>query len=118
MPIWPLKAVMRPRCWPSACSTSSSLSPCDERHRRERRQRLGQHHRTGTRTAAAMRRREGLVEVDVHGVDAEVARPHDAHDGVEVGAIAVEERAGLMHGRGDLDDLAARTGRRYWGWSA
>ncbi len=60
----------------------------------------------GTRTAAAMGRREGLVQVDVHGVDAEVARPHPADDGVEIGAVAVEVGARLVHGLGDLDDLA------------
>ena len=61
----------------------------------ERRERLRQHHRPGARPAAAVRRREGLVQVDVHGVDAEVARPHLADDGVEVGAVAVEIGAGL-----------------------
>ena len=41
----------------------------------------------------------------MHGVDAEIARPDDAHDGVEVGAIAVKERAGSVNGGGDLDHL-------------
>ena len=54
-----------------------------------------------------MRRREGLVQVDVHAVDAEIARPHAADDGVEVGAVAVEEGARLVHRRGDLDDLGS-----------
>jgi hypothetical protein len=35
-----------------------------------------------------MRRRERLVQVDVHRIDAEVARPHLADDGVEVRAVA------------------------------
>ena len=46
------------------------------------------------------------MQVDVHGVDAEIARPHLADDGVEVGAVAVEVGAGLVHGVGDLDDVA------------
>ena len=46
------------------------------------------------------------MQVDVHGVDAEIARPRLADDGVEVGAVAVEIRARLMQRRGDLDDLA------------
>ena len=47
----------------------------------ERGQRLAQHHRPGAWAAAAMRGREGLVQVDVHGVDAEIAWPHPADDG-------------------------------------
>src|SRR3712207_7949682 len=56
---------------------------------------LGQDHRPRTGAAAAMRRREGLVQVDVHGVDAEIARPHLADDGVEVRAVAIEIGADL-----------------------
>jgi hypothetical protein len=41
----------------------------------------------------------------MHGVDAEVPWPNDAHDGVEIRPIAVEERPGIMHGLGDLDHL-------------
>ena len=37
-------------------------------------------------------RREGLVEVDVHRVDAEVARPDAADDRVEIGAVAIDQR--------------------------
>ena len=68
-------------------------SPCllDERQRRERRQRLAKHHRPRAGPAAAVRGREGLVQVDVHRVDAEVARAHAADDGVEVGAVAIDE---------------------------
>ena len=46
------------------------------------------------------------MQVDVHGVDAEVARLHLADDGVEVGAVGVEERAGRVNGSGDRDDVA------------
>ncbi len=97
---------MRPRCRAFGVLDQFELAPlADEGHRREGRQRFGQHHRARTRTTAAMRGGEGLVQVDVHGVDAEIARPHDAHDGVEVGAIAVEVGAGLVHRLGDLDHL-------------
>ena len=44
-----------------------------------------------------MRRREGLVQVDVHRVDAEVARPDPADDGVEIGAVAIDQPARLVH---------------------
>ena len=45
------------------------------------------------------------MQVDVHGVDAEIARPRLAHDGVEVRAVAVEIRARIVDRLGDLDDL-------------
>ena len=45
------------------------------------------------------------MQVDVHGVDAEVARPHLADDGVEVRAVAVEIRPDLVQRLRDLDDL-------------
>ena len=74
----------------------------DEGQRRIGRQRLRQHHRAGARAAPAVRRREGLVQVDVHGVDAEVARPHPPDERVEVCTIAVEERAGAVNQLGDF----------------
>ena len=52
-----------------------------------------------------MRGREGLVQVEVQRVDAEIGRPHPPDDRVEIGAVAVKERAGRMHRGGDLDDL-------------
>ena len=45
------------------------------------------------------------MQVDVHAVDAEIARSHPAHDRVEVGAVAIEVGAGGMHGFRNLDDL-------------
>ena len=46
------------------------------------------------------------MQIDMHGVDAQIARPHPAGDGVEIGAVAIEIGAGRMHRVGDLDDLA------------
>ena len=46
----------------------------DERHRREWRQRGRQHHRAGTGPAAAMRCRKCFVQIDVHRIDAEIAK--------------------------------------------
>ena len=48
--------------------------------------------RAGAGAAGAVRAGEGLVDVVVHHVDAEVARPGDAEDGVHVGAVEVDER--------------------------
>ena len=76
------------------------------RQRRKRCERGRQRHRPGARTAAAVRRRERLVQVDVHGVDAEIARPHLADNGVEVHAVGIEQRAGRVHRLGDRDDVA------------
>ena len=69
----------------------------DERQRAEGRERFRQHDRARTRAAAAVRGREGLVEVDVHRVDAEVARANLADDRVEIGAVAIDEGA-RQHG--------------------
>src|SRR5690606_38505333 len=63
----------------------------------KRRQRFGKNHRPGARSAPTMRGGEGLVQVDVHGINAEVTRPRLADDCVEVGTVAVEECTRLMH---------------------
>jgi hypothetical protein len=44
-----------------------------------------------------MRGGEGFVQVHVDGVKAHVTGPADAHEGVQVGAVVVEHRAGGMH---------------------
>ena len=69
----------------------------DERQRREGAERLREHHWPRTRPAAAMRSREGLVQVDVHRIDAEIARTHAPDDRVEIGAVAIDEPARRMH---------------------
>ena len=96
-------------------SSKPRLAVHDQRQRREGRERRRQHHRARAGAAAAVRRRERLVQVDVHRVDAEIARPHAADDGVEVRAVAVEIGARLVHGVGDFDACRSRTGRRCWG---
>ena len=63
-------------------------------------------HRAGAGTAAAVRRGEGLVEVQVHHVHAEVAGPRFAHQCVHVGAVHVEQRAFGVENFGDPCDLA------------
>ncbi len=44
-----------------------------------------------------MGRGEGLVQVDMHAVDAEVAGPDPADDRVEIRAVGIDEAAGRMH---------------------
>ena len=45
------------------------------------------------------------MRVEVHDVEAHVAGAADAEDGVDVGAVVVEQAAGLVHEPGDLGDV-------------
>ena len=45
------------------------------------------------------------MQIQVHGVDAEIARPYPPDNGVEIGAVAVEIAAGFMHGVGNSADI-------------
>ena len=58
----------------------------------------------GAGTAAAVGLGEGLVQVEVHDVEAHVPGPADAHDRVEVGAVVVERGAHVVDDPGDLLD--------------
>ena len=62
-------------------------------------------YRAGARTAAAVRRRERLVQVQVHHVDAEVAGARDADQRVHVGAVHVDQRAFGVQDFGDARDV-------------
>ena len=113
---------MRPKLFsrtrPDAPQVEAVLAITDPRQRREGRQGFRQHHRPGARPAAAMGGGEGLVQVDVHGVDARSPGPHAADDGVEIGAVAVEIAAGGVDGVGDGFDVGLEQRRRCSGWSA
>ncbi len=74
------------------------------RHRQVRQQGRRHRDRAGAGSAAAVRRREGLVEVDVHGVGAHQAGQGAADEGVEVGAVHVDEAAAIVDQARDLDD--------------
>ena len=87
-----------------------------ERTGQERRELLGDADRARARAAAAVRRRERLVQVDVHGVEAHVARARLAEDRVEVRAVAVRVRADRVHRLGDLERSASRTARSVLGF--
>src|SRR6185437_10174234 len=69
--------------------------------RKARRQR----HRPTARPAAAMRRREGLVEIEMHAVYTEIARPHAPQERVHIGAVEIEISARRMNRGGDLGRL-------------
>ena len=63
------------------------------RRRQVRDQRLPHPDRARARTTPAVRRGERLVDVEVHHVEAGLARLEPAEDGVQVGAVHVGQRA-------------------------
>ncbi len=64
-------------------------------------------HTYGTRagTSAAMRRGEGLVQVDMHDVESHIAGTHLAEQRVEVGSVIVERPPHRSTSFGDLENL-------------
>ena len=77
----------------------------DQRRRQMRQQTLTHADRARARPAAAMRRGKGLVQIHVEHVEAHIARPYAAEDGVEIGAVVVKQTACAVHELGDLLDL-------------
>ena len=63
------------------------------RERRKWRKRFGKDHWSAARTAATVWGREGLVQVDMHRIDPEVAGPHPTDDRIEVRPVAIDEAA-------------------------
>ena len=52
--------------------------------------------------AAAVRNAEGLVQIQVAHVEADVARPHQTHHGIHVGAIHIDLTAVCVDQRADV----------------
>ena len=86
--------------------------PHDRGHRQERLELLADGDRPAARAAAAVRLRERLVQVDVDDVEAHVAGPRDPADGVQVRAVVVEERAGVVEDLRDLLDVLVEEAER------
>ena len=78
----------------------------DLRHRQVRGEFLPDCDRPGARPATAVGGAEGFVGVVVHDVHPEIAGPGDAEDGVHVGAVEIEQRAGFVDELGHFDDVA------------
>jgi hypothetical protein len=74
----------------------------DPRHGQERLDPLAHRHRPASRPSASVRLRERLVQVVVDDVEAHVAGARDPDHRVQVRAVVVEERAGVVE---DLRDL-------------
>ena len=68
--------------------------------------------------AAAVRGREGLVQIVVHHVEAEIARPRDAGERIQVGAVAVDEAAAVVHEPHHLSDVLLEQAERVRDWSS
>ncbi len=66
----------------------------------------------GAGTAGAVRAGERLVDVVVHHVDAEIAGPGDAENGVHVGAVEIDQAARRVHQLGDGRDLLVEQAER------
>ncbi len=75
------------------------------RDRQKRRQALGHADRAGAGAAAAVGRGKGLVQVEVQHVHAQGPHVDDAHHGVHVGPVAVDQPALGVHDGGDLADV-------------
>ena len=78
----------------------------------ERLQHLLDRDRAGARTAAAVGRGKGLVQIEVHHVDAEIAGPRDADQRIHVGAVHVQHGALLVQDFGHADDVVLEDAER------
>ena len=97
---------------PRIGQSSTVLVSDQNRHGQKRLKKRLASHRAGAGTAAAVGRGEGLVQVQVHHVHAEVAGPRLAHQRVHVGAVHVEQRALGVQDVGDLVNLALEDANR------
>ncbi len=84
----------------------------DDRNRQERQQALADADRTGARPAAAVRRRERLVQIHVNDVESHGARTHLAENRVEVRAVVIQQAAGLVDQLGNLLDATLEHAER------
>lgn len=60
---------------------------------------------TASRTAAAVRSGEGLMEIQVDNIESDISRTNDADNRIQVGTVVVAETAGFVNETGDLQDV-------------
>ena len=76
------------------------------RHLREERLQTFAHaHRTSTRTTTAMRRRERLVQVDVHHVEPHIARTTRTQHGIQVSPVVIHQATTVVDEFRNLWDM-------------
>ena len=59
-----------------------------------------------------MRGGKGLVQVEVHDIDAQIARPGNPQQRVQIRAIAINQPAGLMDQFDDFEDILVEQAQR------
>ena len=69
-------------------------------------------HRPAAGASAAVGRRKGLVQIEVHDVDAEIAGTGDADERVHVGAIHVDQRTFAVDDLSGFDDVFFKDAER------
>ena len=79
-------------------------------------QRALHRHRAGARTATAVGRRKGFVQVHVQHIHAHVPRLGDAHQRVEIGTVQINHPAFGVHDFGDRFDVGFEQAQAYWDW--
>ena len=87
-------------------------TPLHGRRRQVGHEYLANRDRARPRPSPTVRRRERLVGVDVHDVEAHVPRPAAAQDRVEIGAVVVQEPADAVDHACDLGDLLLEQAER------
>ena len=87
------------------CHLRSIFDDANQRLGQEVRQMRGHTDRAHTRSAAAVRDGEGLVQVEVHQVEAQVAGTDDAEQGVQICAVAVHQAAAAVNQLDHLFDV-------------
>ncbi len=65
--------------------------------------------RTHARPAAAMGDAEGLVQIHVADIGAELRRPHQSDLGIQIGAVEIDLAAVIMNDVADVPDQLPRT---------
>jgi hypothetical protein len=116
MPKLPQKAWSLPMDCGRFQSSRIPVVPDHDRTGQERSQMRLDAHRTRARPSAAVRGREGLVQIEMADVEAEISGSREAEDRVEVGPVHVDLHAlGVAHLRDLVDarlEQAERVGLR------
>src|SRR6185369_17300670 len=69
---------------------------------------------TGTRAAATMGRREGLMEIQMNYVDAHIAGASNADERIHIGAIHVNQTTGVMNDAANLLNVLLKQSECVW----